>query len=132
MHACTDITGFAVLGHCLELAQGADVRVTLHAGAFEFLPGALDLAVMGILPAGVYRNRRYAEAEVSFSDGVPLAVADALFDPQTSGGLLFAVDPRDADALVEALRAAGEGVPAVQRIGTVGPYEGGARVLVRP
>ena len=69
---------------------------------------------------------------MSFSDGVPLAVADALFDPQTSGGLLFAVDPRDADALVEALRAAGEGVPAVQRIGTVGPYEGGARVLVHP
>lgn len=132
VHACTDITGFAVFGHCLELAQGADVRVTLHADAFEFLPGALDLAAMGILPAGVYRNRRYAEAEVSFSDGVPLAVADALFDPQTSGGLLFAVDPRDADALVEALRAAGEGVPAVQRIGTVGPYEGGARVLVRP
>ena len=88
VHACTDITGFAVLGHTLELAQGSDTQVVLDSTAFEFLPGVLDYAAMGILPAGVYRNRRYAEAEVSIADSVPLAVADVLFDPQTSGGLL--------------------------------------------
>lgn len=131
VHACTDITGFAVLGHALELAQGSDTRIELHADAFEFLPGALDYAAMGILPAGVYRNRRFAEAEVDIDAAVPLAVADVLFDPQTSGGLLFAVDPDDVDALERALVAAGPAVPSVQRIGEVHPYEGGARVRVR-
>ncbi|MBM6786411.1 selenide, water dikinase SelD [Collinsella tanakaei] len=131
VHACTDITGFAVLGHTLELAQGSDTQVTLDSTAFEFLPGVLDYAAMGILPAGVYRNRRYAEAEVSIADSVPLAVADVLFDPQTSGGLLFSVHPDDADALEAALKAASPAVPAVQRIGAVGAYEGSARVIVR-
>ena len=74
---------------------------------------------------------RYAEAEVSIADSVPLAVADVLFDPQTSGGLLFSVHPDDADALEDALRAASPAVPAVQRIGAVGEYEGGSRVIVR-
>ena len=131
MHACTDITGFAVLGHALELAQGSDAAIELHADAFEFLPGVLDFAVMGILPAGVYRNRRFAEAEVDIDADVPLAIADVLFDPQTSGGLLFSVDAADADALERALAAATPAVPAVQRIGEVRPYEGAARVRVR-
>ena len=131
VHACTDITGFAVLGHMLELAQGSGTRITLHADAFEFLPGALDFAAMGILPAGVYRNRRYAEAQVEIDPEIPLAVADLLFDPQTSGGLLFAVDPADADALERDLREA-PGVPAAQRIGEVMDYGGGPRVRVVP
>lgn len=128
VHACTDITGFAVLGHMLELAQGSDTCIELDSAAFEFLPGALDFAAMGILPAGVYRNRRYAEAEVEIAPEVSLSVADALFDPQTSGGLLFAVDASDADALMAALDGA---VPAAQRIGVVRSCEGGARVRVR-
>ncbi len=131
VHACTDITGFAVLGHALELAQGSDACIELRADAFEFLPGVLDFAAMGILPAGVYRNRRFAEAQVDIDADVPLAVADVLFDPQTSGGLLFAVDPCDADALERALAAAAPAVPSVQRIGEVRPYEGAARVRVR-
>lgn len=131
VHACTDITGFAVLGHTLELAQGSDTQVELYADAFEFLPGVLDYASMGILPAGVYRNRRYAEAEVQIDADVPLAVADVLFDPQTSGGLLFAVDAEDADALEAALRAASPAVPAAQRIGVVREHDCGPRVRVR-
>lgn len=128
VHACTDVTGFAVLGHTLELAQGSNTQVTLYTDEFRFIDGVLDFAAMGILPAGVYRNRRYAEAEVAFDADVPLAVADALFDPQTSGGLLFAVDAADADALAAALAGV---VPAVQVIGEVAPYAGGARVVVR-
>ncbi len=128
VHACTDITGFAVLGHALELAQGSNTQVVLDVDAFAFLPGALDFAAMGILPAGVYRNRRYAESEVDIDARVPLAVADLLFDPQTSGGLLLSVDAADADALMAALAGA---VPAAQRIGRVGAYTGGARVRVR-
>ena len=82
---------------------------------------------MGILPAGVYRNRSFAEAFVDPGD-VPLAVQDILYDPQTSGGLLIAVDPADADALERELLPA---VPAAQRIGRVRPYQGGKRIFLR-
>ena len=79
------------------------------------MPEALDFARIGILPEGMYRNRSFAEASVEEGD-TELAVCDLLFDPQTSGGLLCAVDPRDADAVWEALQGR---VPAAQRIGTV-------------
>ena len=87
---------------------------------------ALEFARMGILPEGMYRNRKYAEPFVS-ADGVPLEVQDALYDPQTSGGLLFSVAATDAPALVAELEGK---VPAVQRVGEVGEYRGGAYVRV--
>lgn len=116
VHACTDITGFAMLGHLLEMAQGSNTRIELDSSAVQFLPGAVNFASMGILPAGVYRNRQFAEAEVTFDEGVPLAVQDLLFDPQTSGGLMFSVAESDADALMAALDG---NVPAAQRVGQV-------------
>jgi selenide,water dikinase len=82
---------------------------------------------MGVLPAGMYRNRSFAEAGVNVGT-TELAVQDLLFDPQTSGGLLMAVDPADADALLAALTPV---VPSAQRIGTVGEYHGGKRILLR-
>lgn len=128
VHGCTDVTGFGAMGHCLELAQGSGTRVHLDASAFAFLPQAVELAEMGILPAGLYRNRRYAEPRSEVAPDVPLAVADLLYDPQTSGGLLFSVDAADADALMAAL---GGKVLAARRVGRVEPYEeGGPRVLV--
>jgi selenide,water dikinase len=113
VHACTDVTGFSLMGHGLEMAQGSGLTLSIDADAVDLMPGALDLARMGILPEGMYRNRSFAEAHVS-SDRVPLEVMDVLFDPQTSGGLLIAVDPGDADALLEALSGK---VPSAQRIG---------------
>ena len=127
VHACTDVTGFGLLGHALEMAQGSGVQIELDASALPIPPEALEFARMGILPEGMYRNRKYAEAFVA-ADGVPLEVQDALYDPQTSGGLLIAVDPADADALAAELQKA---VPDARRIGTVSAFAGNARVILR-
>ena len=127
VHACTDITGFGMLGHTYEMAQGSDVQITLQVDRITFLPQALDLARMGILPAGLYRNRSFAEAGVDVGQ-TELAKQDVLFDPQTAGGLLISVAAEDADAMETALQKA---VPACQRIGTVAPYTGGKRILLR-
>ncbi len=115
VHACTDVTGFSLMGHMLEMMQGSEVSVRVETGAIDFLPRVLEFANMGLLPAGVYRNRNFAEPFVD-EGNLPLKIRDALFDPQTSGGLLLAVDPKDADALERDLRAS---VPSAQRIGTV-------------
>ena len=127
VHACTDVTGFALLGHCYEMAQGSDVQITLDVDAIDLIPEALELARMGILPAGMYRNRKYAEPGVDAGE-TELAKQDLLYDPQTAGGLLMAVAPEDADALFEELKNA---VPSAQRIGTVEAYEGGKRIILR-
>jgi len=127
VHACTDVTGFGFLGHACELAQGSGVQLEIDAGAIDCIPEALELARMGILPAGLYRNRAFAEPHVA-PGGVELARQDLLYDPQTSGGLLLACDPADADALFAALRPA---VPSAQRIGTVREYAGGPRVILQ-
>ena len=89
---------------------------------------ARQLADMGFLPAGAYRNRDYAEAGVTIRGGISRTMQDLLYDPQTSGGLLMAVDPADADALLAELTPV---VPSAQRIGTVGEYHGGKRILLR-
>lgn len=115
VHACTDVTGFSLMGHMLEMMQGSEMSARVETGAVDFLPRVLEFANMGLLPAGVYRNRAYAGPFVDEGE-LPLPVRDALFDPQTSGGLLIAVDPADADALERDLRAS---VPSAQRIGTV-------------
>ena len=127
VHACTDVTGFGLLGHAFEMAQGSDAAITLNVDAIDLIPEALKLARLGILPAGMYRNRKYAEGGVDGGD-VALAKQDLLFDPQTAGGLLIAVAPEDADALFEELKGC---VPSAQRIGTVKPYDGGKYIFLR-
>ena len=127
VHACTDVTGFAMLGHLLEMAQGSDKQITLHVDAIDMIPEAMELAKMGILPEGMYRNRSFAEAWVDMGD-TPLYKQDILFDPQTAGGLLMAVDPADADALFNELKGC---VPSAQRIGVVEDYQGGSRIFLR-
>lgn len=127
VHACTDVTGFGMLGHLSEMATGSDVEVTLHVDEVDLIPEAYEFAQMGLLPAGMYRNRNFAEKYVDAGE-TELAKQDMLYDPQTSGGLLIAVDPADADALFAELKGA---VPSAQRIGTVSEYRGGARILLR-
>lgn len=126
VHACTDVTGFGLLGHALEMAQGSGVQIKLNISALPIPPEALELARMGILPEGMYRNRKYAELFV-LADGIPLEIQDALYDPQTSGGLLIAVDPNDADALGETLQKT---VPDACRIGTVSEYSNGPHIIL--
>lgn len=127
VHACTDATGFGMLGHLYEVAQGSDVQITLDVDAVDFLPEALELARMGILPEGMYRNRSFAQDAVEEGD-TELAKQDLLFDPQTAGGLVMSCHPDDADALFEELKKA---VPSAQKIGTVAAYEGGKRIFLR-
>ena len=127
VHACTDVTGFGLMGHGFEMAQGSDVELHIDVQAIDLIPEALEFARMGVLPAGMYRNRTFAEPGVDVGD-TELAVQDLLFDPQTSGGLLMAVAPSDANALLSELRGA---APSAQRIGTVAAYRGGKRIFLQ-
>ncbi|MDD5808475.1 MAG: selenide, water dikinase SelD [Oscillospiraceae bacterium] len=127
VHACTDVTGFGMLGHLSEMATGSDVEITLHVDEVDLISEAYEFAQMGLLPAGMYRNRSFAEKYVDAGQ-TELAKQDMLYDPQTSGGLLIAVDPADADALFAELK---DSVPSAQRIGIVSEYHGGARILLR-
>ena len=124
VHACTDVTGFGLLGHACEMAQGSDVDLELRVADIDLIPEAASLAQMGILPAGMYRNRTFAEPEVDPGE-TELWQQDLLYDPQTAGGLLMAVDPADADALFEELEPS---APHAQRIGRIEEYSGGARI----
>lgn len=126
VHACTDVTGFGLLGHALEMAQGSGVQIKLNVSALPIPSEALELARMGILPEGMYRNRKYAEPFV-MAGNIPLEIQDALYDPQTSGGLLIAVDPNDADALAETMQKT---VPDACRIGTVSEYSNGPHIIL--
>ena len=126
VHACTDVTGFALLGHSCEMAQGSDAEIHIDVSSIDLIPDALEFARTGILPEGMYRNRSFAEKYVDPGD-VELAKQDMLYDPQTSGGLLIAVHPDDADGLLSELKVS---VPSAQRIGTVKKYRGGARIYL--
>ena len=127
VHACTDVTGFGLLGHSYEMAQGSDVELELEVDAIDLIPEALEFANMGLLPAGMCRNRACAEAGVDAGE-TALCRQDLLYDPQTAGGLLMAVDPADAEALYRELQGC---VPSAQRIGVVKAYRGGKRIFLR-
>ena len=116
VHSCTDVTGFALLGHSFEMAQGSNCTVHIQSRNVPFHTEAWELADMGFLPAGAYRNRDYAEAGVTVRNGVSRTMQDLLYDPQTSGGLLMAVDAADADACLQELRDA---IPNAAAVGYV-------------
>jgi selenide,water dikinase len=127
VHACTDVTGFGLMGHGAEMSQGSGVELQIDTAGIAVIPEALEFARMGVLPEGMYRNRSFAEPHVD-PGSVPLELQDLLYDPQTSGGLLMAVHPADAEALLAELQDA---VPAAQRIGAVREYRGGKRIFLR-
>lgn len=116
VHACTDVTGFALLGHSLEMAQGSSVTVHLKAQAVPYHEEAYEMADMGFIPAGAYRNRDFAEAGVRVVGEVARALQDIFYDPQTSGGLLCAVPAAEAEACLAELRAV---APSTRIIGYV-------------
>ncbi|PWU03194.1 MAG: selenide, water dikinase SelD [Candidatus Melainabacteria bacterium] len=107
VHAATDVTGFGLIGHLHEMAQAAHLRFSLSVSRVLFLPEALKLASEGFLPAGTYGNRQSFQTFTTIGDGVDLAMADLLFDPQTAGGLLLAVSPDHSPRLTKALIAEG-------------------------
>lgn len=105
VHAATDVTGFSFLGHLHEM-MGGKLSCVIDAHAVPVLPGAWDAADACLYTAAGQRNRNHTGPFVEF-EGVPFPMEEILFDPQTSGGLLFAVAPEDADALEQELQAAG-------------------------
>ena len=107
VHACTDITGFGLLGHLAEMVIDSNSGIQLMADQVPIMPEALEYAGMGLFPAGAYKNREFRESMVRFSPAVDSLVQDILFDPQTSGGLLMAVGKEKADELIEELKAKG-------------------------
>ena len=104
VHACTDVTGFGLLGHSLEMAQGSGVTIRIQTGALPLLPGAKKLAEMGIIPEGAYRNMDHVRPHLRISEAVEQSLADICADPQTSGGLLVALPETQAAELLEKLR----------------------------
>jgi selenide,water dikinase len=128
VHACTDVTGFGLLGHGYEMAHGSGVRLVFEANALPLLPEARTLAAASHLTGGSRRNRDWLAGKVEIRDGLAPELVEVAWDPQTSGGLLLAV-PRDAAArLVAELHAAGERAGAVGRVET---HDGGAWVALR-
>jgi len=105
VHACTDVTGFGLLGHLHEMTGGAGLDAELDASAVPVLDPARDLAAADVIPGGTLDNLSYAEQFVDWSAGVSRVQKVLLADAQTSGGLLIAVAPEKADALLAALSA---------------------------
>ena len=107
VNAITDITGFGLLGHAFEMAEASKVTLRLKAGLLPILSGVEELAAMGILPAGLYHNKKYLKGKISISSEVPEALTDLAFDPQTSGGLLISVSEDRASVLLKLLKESG-------------------------
>ena len=116
VHSCTDVTGFGLLGHSFEMAQGSNCTIHIRAERVPYHGEALELASMGLIPAGAYRNREYAEAGVAVRGNVSLALQDIFYDPQTSGGLLFAIPAEEAEDCLAQMRKA---IPDAAIIGCV-------------
>ncbi len=95
--ACTDITGFGFLGHAYEMAKGSGTSLEIDSSSIPLLEGAEDLASMGIIPAGMYANKRHVETEIKELNSIASVIMDLLYDPQTSGGLLIAISKKDVD-----------------------------------
>ncbi len=116
VHSCTDVTGFSLIGHSYEMAQGSGCTLHICSEDVPYHKEAYELAEMGFIPAGAYRNRQYAGCGVYADASVTRAMQDILYDPQTSGGLLIAVSQTDADAFLDELK---EQIPESTIIGYV-------------
>jgi selenide, water dikinase len=105
--ACTDVTGFGLLGHLAEMVSGSGTGARVDSGRVPVIPEALKFASMGMIPAGAYNNREFRESMIHFAPTVDRTIQDVLVDPQTSGGLLISVKEDQAAGLVAALHGAG-------------------------
>jgi len=105
--ACTDVTGFGLLGHLAEMVCGSGTSARIFSDQVPLMAEALEFAAMGLIPAGAYKNREFRESMIEFAEKVARSRQDVLVDPQTSGGLLISVDGHQGDRLVAALKDAG-------------------------
>ncbi len=115
--ACTDITGFGLLGHACEMVEDTPQGLMIYADQVPVFPETLTLAETGLVPGGLYRNRDFRKPFVHISPHIDQFLAEVLFDPQTSGGLLISVAAGKAELLLQKLHLAG--VTAARMIGEV-------------
>ena len=106
IHACTDVTGFSLLGHSYEMVGDSGLTVVIDSSKVPFLPGAGEYAVIGLVSAVAYKNMNHLKGKVALPESLPSHIHDLLFDPQTSGGLLYSVAADQADRALEALSKA--------------------------
>ena len=107
IHACSDVTGFGILGHALEMASGSDVTLVIESAKMPLLRGTPRLAEKGYITGGCKRNKEYLNDKMAIDKNIREGLVEAALDPQTSGGLLFAIAKRHATKLLEDLHAAG-------------------------
>jgi selenide, water dikinase len=115
--ACTDVTGFGLIGHLAEMVKGSGCSAKVDSGQVPVIPEAEEFAAMGLIPAGAYKNREFSEQMITFAETVPRTLQDLLFDPQTSGGLMISVSDVQCDDLISALKEGG--ITDAARIGDV-------------
>jgi len=120
-HACTDITGFGLLGHASEMSRGSALTFRFFYSHIPMLPGAREYAAQGLVPGGAYCNQSYYEPHVSLAATIPETERILLYDPQTSGGLLIAVPNRQAETLLSLLQQKGISEAAI--VGEVVPRQ---------
>jgi len=125
VRALTDVTGYGLLGHGLEMAEASGVRLEIDATAVPLLRGARKAAAAGAIPGGLLANMSWVEGKVEM-DGVDQVTAQLLCDPQTSGGLLAAIAPADVGTFVD--RCAKRGVAAAV-VGTAVPGAPGTALV---
>lgn len=104
IHACTDITGFGLLGHACEMFQDNNLTFDLDSSSVPILKGAMDYAIQEVIPGGAYNNKEYVKDNIHYDSHVSQAMQMLLSDPQTSGGLLFALSEKDAKELLKRLQ----------------------------
>ena len=100
INACTDITGFGLAGHCVEMAEASDVTFDLNVNDVAYFENALEYARMGLVPEGAYKNRKYSIDKVE-TNGIAEEYVDLMYDPQTSGGLLLSVQPEYVEQIMK-------------------------------
>lgn len=128
IHACTDITGFGLLGHAAEMIEASDTGIIIDSSSVPFFPGIRDFAETGIIPAGLNRNRAFRADIVDAEPSCPEWLLDILFDPQTSGGLLISLPAAHAGQLLDRMHRAGITEAAI--VGSV-VDEFAGRIVVR-
>lgn len=104
VHACTDITGFGLLGHAAEMIDGADVGMVIRSSSVPYFPEIREFVEMGVIPAGLHRNRAFRNHMIDIEPACPDWMVDILFDPQTAGGLLISVSGNEAESLIKRMR----------------------------
>jgi selenide,water dikinase len=113
IHACTDITGFGLLGHICEMIEGSDVGMVIDSSAVPYFHEVIKLVEMGMVAGGLHRNKKFRMHMVDVAPHVPDYVIDIFFDPQTSGGLLFSLPEDQAEDIVKKMHAEGIGDAAI-------------------